>query len=151
MKGKKVIMSYKDTYNMDTVLNPVIAAWLKKFIEVKHSDKARLFGVPTGALAHHGLISEDRPIEDADKVWDEVLEKMLYAFDDNEPNITKYDFDFDFVPTSVDPEYGQCYTMQLKPGTEAENERYDRDMKEHEAKVKEGRELFFKFYDNLWW
>jgi hypothetical protein len=152
-KGKKPIASYKDTYDLPTVFDPIIAEGLRKFIEVKHGEKSGLFGVPTGALVLHGLVTE-KETEDlvyCDKVWDDVLNKIHYAFSDNGPNIREYDFDFDWIESGYVEGYGQTYTMKLKEGTEAENARYDTDMKKHEAKVKEGRELFYKFYDNLWW
>jgi hypothetical protein len=152
-KGKKPIASYKDTFCLKTALNPIIGEAVRKFIEVKNGNKSEWFGVPTGALLRHGLVSEKQSedLEYCDKVWDEVLEKISFAFNAKAPDISDYDFDYDYIPSGVDPEYGQCYTMQLREGTEAENERYDEDMKEYERKVKEGMELFCKFYDNLWW
>ncbi len=152
-KGKKPIASYRDTYDLTAVFDPIIAEGLRKFIEVKHGDKEKLFGFPTGALEWHGLITEEQSddLEYCNKIWDEVLNKIHYAFSDNEPKIRDYDFDYDWLESEYVEGYGQTYTMKLKEGTEAENERYDRDMKAHEAKVQEGRELFYKFYDNLWW
>ncbi len=152
-KGKKPIASYRDTYHLPTALNPIIAEAVRKFIEVKHGNKSEWFGVPTGSLMLHGLVTEKETegLTYCDKVWEEVLNKIHYAFSDNEPNIRDYDFDYDWLESEYVEGYGQTYTMKLKEGTEAENARYDQDMTAHEAKVKEGRELFFKFYDNLWW
>jgi len=153
-KGKKPIFTRKDTWHLPTVLNPVIAAGLKKFLEMKHGDKGEWFGVPVGMLLLHNIITSEQAedVSGCDVIWEDVLNKMIYAFDVPEPCISQYKFDYDWIPLpdSTD-EHGNAFTMKLQEGTESEKERYDQDLEEHNTKVKEGRDLFIKFYDSLWW
>ena len=161
MKGKKAIFNYKDTYCLDNVLNPVILGALKKFYEVKHSDKSHLFGIPYHNLIKHGhyALPEGSSIFDrthaqdseADAIWDEILLKMIYAFegDLNVPDWDDYDFDYNTVVDGEDPEYGKLY--RLESTNKDESSRYHDDMVQHNKRVKEGQELFGQFYDSLGW
>lgn len=151
MRGKKPIFSYKDTWDLETVLNPVIAAGLRKFYEVKHSPKSKWFGV-SGKVIHDYQVANGLDIrmdtskellEKVDQYWDEILLKMIYAFEDKEPEGVSYNFDWDVV---FDPKFRMVLT-----GDPKEKERYDKDCETHRQKVLEGRQLFIDYYDCLWW
>ena len=149
LKGKKPIFSYKDTWSLDHTLSPIISEGLKKFLEVKRSEKSEWFGVPGIAideyqkrnnLPRERFSATDEQLKEADKIWEEMLELMIYAFDAKEPDIGDYKFDFDFV----DGELKVVGSLEGKS-------RYDQDMKEHEQKVLEGQELFGRAFKHLWW
>jgi hypothetical protein len=146
-KGKKPIASYKDTWNLEQTLRPIIGAGIRKFLEVKQ-QKSEWFGVPCVFL------TDETPTgEEADKVWQEVLEKIDYAFNQPAPNMDDYDFEFNEM-TSKEVEVDGEIMYQLDPITvtnEEEYERYRKDEAEWEARCQEGYELFGKYFKNLWW
>ena len=146
MKGKKPIFNYKDTWSLDMVLSPIIAEGLKKFLEVKRSDKSDYFGIPGGVIEEYrkrnnlpedGWHHTNEDLAKADVLWEEILEEMIYAFEDKEPNPD----DFGYNITLKD---GQLVSTGDKEG-------FNKAMQEHEARVANGHELFGKFYKNLWW
>lgn len=135
MKGKKPIFSYKDTWSLDQVLGPLIAEGVKKFRGV---IKDRDYGGYPATL--------NGPEE-----WDDILGKIIFAFENKEPDISNYNFSFDFIPCDDEPdkELGKAYTLRCT--NDEERDRYDKDMKDHYEKVQEGLDLFSKMYHNLWW
>lgn len=151
LKGKKPIFSVKSTWNLENTLNPIIAAGLRKFYDVKHSPKGEWFGVPGKAIYSYQIANgldvkmdtSEELLSEVSKYWDEILLKMIYAFEDKEPEIMSYNFDWD---VSFDPEF----TMTLT-GDPKEKDRYDKDCEIHREKVLEGRKLFVEYYDCLWW
>lgn len=137
--------SYKDTWSLDCALNPIIAAGLKKFLEVKAEKD--MFGVP-------GVIANKYPegdIDEADKEWQEVLEKMLYAFDTPEPDIRAYDFKLDMQLIKDDTLPEGSRRCEFLCSNEEEYARYKADLAVHEEKVVEGHRLFGEYYRYLWW
>ena len=149
MKGKKPIFNRKDTWSLNDVLSPIIAEGLKKFLEVKRSEKGEWFGVPGGAIEEYqkrnelpidGWHADNETLKEADKVWEEILEKMIYAFENKEPNPDDYGYNIEFKDGKM-----------VITGNVLERKRYAKDVTIHENKVKEGHELFGKFYNNLWW
>ena len=133
LRGKKPIFNIKDTWSLDSTLSPIIAGALKKFKEVstmpKHKD---WFGTPSSLC--EGLTHEESTL-----LWAEIIDKMIYAFDSEEPEI----------PDGI-------YTMELfgkEVSKEVEDKREEFRQVEikHYNKVSEGLELFGKYYQNLWW
>lgn len=138
MKYGKVVFGEKDTFGLNYTLRPIIYAGLIKFKETleKRDKEGKVYGVP--------LFEVDQDIDEASKKWFETIEKMCYAFNENsEPDIVKYNIGFDFL---MDEGIG---TISVKD-QEAYNQ-YTKDIEIHEQKVKEGLELFAKYYDALWW
>lgn len=146
-KGKKPIASYKDTWNLEQTLRPIIGAAIRKFLEVKQQN-SDWFGVP-------GVFTTDETsnFEDAAKIWQEILEKMDYAFNQPAPNMDDYDFKFNKM-TSKEVEVHGEIMHRLGPITvtnEEELERYKKDEAEWKARCQEGYELFGKYFKHLWW
>lgn len=72
-------------------------------------------------------------------LWHSKIEKMIYAFEDIEPDICQYDFEFGPIEEN------------LPISNQAEYDRYRSDSDKHQQKVEEGRMLFAKHYSSLWW
>ena len=76
-KGKKPVVSRKDTYSLDRVLAPVIHAGLVKFVEVLRQREAEgyCYGVP--------LDFYNQETQEVDQeAWFKALDQMVYAFAD---------------------------------------------------------------------
>jgi len=135
------VASRKDTYSLDVALRPIIAAGLRKFIEVA-KDK----GVP-GVLCE-----DDTPFEESRLLWLNTLEKMLYAFESKEPDINDFDFDFEFITDNkvvASIQDDVPYTIEVVG--KQNYEKFRELEKEYEQRVQEGLDLFAKYYKNLWW
>lgn len=135
MKGKKVIFSYKDTWDMNSVISPVIYEGIKKFKEVNAKVD---FGSYPGQLENM-------------EEWEAILDKMLYAFAGKAPDISAYGFSF-----TPGPEHGKetdkdCRVWNMKIVNKPEHDRYDEDLKIHHEKVQVGLDLFAKYFQDLWW
>ena len=132
-------------------LNPIICAGLKKFKEVvQGSDYGGIPGVVIGDVVtdydmNEGLTGEQEEL--ALKAWMGSLDKMIYAFDDDsEPDMEDYDFTYDHIKATDQP-----LSIRLQCTNKAEEARYTEDMGVWREKVKEGRALFARYYDGLWW
>lgn len=135
MNRKGVQFSRRDTWCLFTSMKPVIAAGLKKFIEVTRDNEYE--GIPSM------VIDDKLSHEDNLKVWREMLDKMYYAFAVDEPDIMKYDFEFIWGD--------EGYDKLARVTNPDEYERYGRDEEEHFKRVQEGTELFGKYAQCLWW
>lgn len=139
-KGKWVA-SRRDVWDLDCTLSPIILAGLVKFKEtIVNSEYS---GVPSSFVEGTDVTDEDV------KEWHCVIDKMIYAFDNNNiPDIQDFKF-------KIEMEYGEkrgCSTqIFLKCDNEEEKERYYRALKEHHKNCEEGRMLFAKYYENLWY
>ena len=139
-KGKKVIVSYWDTYDLNHTLNPIICASLKKFLEVIKDEK--FSGVPSDVLKELGYESSnltDEQLHIGSQLWHSYIEKMIYTFEDQEPCISDYDFEFGPIEEN------------LPVSNQQEYDRYNRDLETHAKKVQKGLDLFAKYYKSLWW
>ena len=147
MKGNKPIFNYEDTFNLDMTFGPVIVAGLRKFQEVvRASDVA---GYPSDYEIKEPLKSEvDNPDGIAFEEWMRTIDQMIYAFEDNEPEIP----DNIIIMRDVGEKRedgSQEITIDI-----LDQEAYDKHMKEceiHEEKCTRGRELFCLRYKQLWW
>lgn len=141
--------SYRDTWNLDITLSPIILTALKKFKEVMDdTQKNSFFGVPV-ALCEN----PDRCIDEDWEKWCEIIDKMIYSFDEgNIPN--RKDYDFDLVEGEHHGEEhgeGEFIRFHMEPTNEKEWDRYMEDTELHAKALQEGRELFGKYFGNLWW
>ena len=137
MKGKKPIFSYKDTWDLTVVLNPIIAEGLIKFRDtLEHSEKNFIPCnlTPNAPKGWEGVHVYDEGDIDLKQEWLDTLDKMIYAFKNEEP-----EYEGDFIP------------MTLTPTDESLWEKYLEDMNRHSERVKEGLHLFAKHYHDLWW
>lgn len=154
MNRKGVQFSYNDTFSLDSTLNPIILSALKKFKEViTHPSRKDWVGVPSLVLGdlypeHQGNYS-DEELEAGSKLWLEIIDKMIYAFDiKNEPNLKDYAFEFNHLTQKR--EDGNV-SVNIKATNENEYSRYKVDEALYRTKVEEGLVLFGKYYQCLWW
>lgn len=139
-KGKWVC-SKRDVWSLDYTLSPIILATLFKFKE--ELLKSKFSGVPAD------FCIDDNCTYESFTAWHDTIDKMIYAFDEsNEPDRENYNFklNWETVPTERDG----FTQMSISCTNEAEQQRYIDDCSEHKEKCKLGRELFARYYDNLW-
>lgn len=151
LKGKLPIFNYKDTWSLDSTLSPIICEGLKKFLEVVTSEDT-CAGCPHIIFNENNLNSESE--EDFDKaleIWHNELRKMIFAFDEDaeKPDIGGYDFEIRFVDLGK-TEKGFTRT-RTEIDSQDEYDRYNKDIEDYEEKRREGLELTFKRWNNLWW
>ena len=144
------IASYRDTYSLDTALSPIIYAGLSKFYEVleKRNNEGGCLGVPSEYCANPDIAVTDQEVQD----WLDDIKKMMYAFENKEPDISDYNFSLDMVPVPGGVAKGNCsapYTIECD--NLEEKDRYNADLSIHEQKVQEGLNLFSLRYKSLWW
>ena len=139
-KGKWVV-SRKDVWDLDYTLSPIILAGLAKFKETVINSKYS--GVPSLFVKGEDVTDEEV------KEWHDAIDKMIYAFDkDNMPDIQDYNF-------KINLEHGEkangSTQIFLNCDNEEEKQRYYKDLEDHQKKCEEGRMLFAKYYENLWY
>lgn len=144
--------SYKDTFDFEYSLSPIIHAALVKFREQMDDE---WFGVPSKIIDYCGYTigetSEDELQICSDK-WKEIVDKMIYAFDkDSEPNIEAYNFEFVRNPDHGERTGESSSKWSMSPDNQSEYDRYREDEKLYWERKDEGLELFGKFYTCLWW
>ena len=139
MKYGKVVFGHKDVFELSYTLRPIIHAGLVKFKDtlVSREEKGAAFGVPIFEEIEGGHMEESL------KYWFEILDKMIYAFDEKTaPDIMKYDIGF---PKDI-------LDIGKVPVTNPEGlDKYWEDCLTHRQKVDEGLRLFAKHYEDLWW
>ena len=136
--------NYEDTFSLDYTLSPIILAALKKFREQLYRD---YFGFPSRLNADFQL-PEDSDLGPI--IWEGLIDHMIYAFDmDNEPKAEDYGYTVDLIRgEKLD---NGCTSVTFKVSSEEAKEAYYSAMKEYEDLCRKGRELFAKYYHNLWW
>jgi len=139
-KGKWVA-SRRDVWDLDYTLSPIILAGLVKFKET--ITNSQFSGVPSSFVKGPAITDEDV------KEWHNTIDSMIYAFDrGNMPNIKDYNF-------KINLEHGEkadgSTQIFLNCDNEEEKQRYYKDLEDHQKKCEEGRLLFAKYYENLWY
>jgi hypothetical protein len=139
-KGKWVA-SRRDVWDLDYTLSPIIYAGLVKFKETV--IKSKYSGVPSLFVKGENVTDEEV------KEWHSTIDSMIYAFDkDNMPDIQDYNF-------KINLEHGEkangSTQIFLNCDNEEEKQRYYKDLEDHQKKCEEGRMLFAKYYENLWY
>lgn len=136
--------NYKDTFSLDYTLSPIILAALKKFREQLYKD---YFGFPS-RLSTDFSLPEDSGLGPI--IWEGLIDHMIYAFDmDNEPKAEDYGYTVDLIRgEKLD---NGCTSVSFKVSSEEAKEAYYAAEKEYEDLCRKGRELFAKYYHNLWW
>ena len=139
-KGKWVA-SRRDVWDLDCTLSPIILAGIVKFKET--IIKSKYSGVPSLFVKGEDVTDEEV------KEWHNTIDKMIYAFDkDNMPYIQDYNF-------KINLEHGEkangSTQIFLNCDNEEEKQRYYKDLEDHQKKCEEGRMLFAKYYENLWY
>ena len=139
-KGKWVA-SRRDVWDLDCTLSPIILAGIVKFKET--IIKSKYSGVPSLFVKGQDVTDEEV------KEWHNTIDKMIYAFDkDNMPDIQDYNF-------KINLEHGEkangSTQIFLNCDNEEEKQRYYKDLEDYQERCKEGRMLFAKYYENLWY
>lgn len=148
-KGKW-IASYRDTWSLDHTLSPIIYAGLSKFHEVleKRNKEGGCLGVPSEYCANPDVDVTDQEVQN----WLDDIKKMMYAFENKEPDMRDYSFSLEMVPVPGGIAKDGCsvpYTIECD--NQEEKARYYADMDAHEKRVQEGLNLFANKYKSLWW
>lgn len=132
-----------DTWSMDHTLALIILPMLKQLKETKQ-------GSPGSMLAFQQTSNQDQLTFDfygkeddaaweaGHKEWDQIMTKMIWSFQ----QIVDNNWEEQYCKKS--PEFDEDFNL-IKRGE------YDWDgMNKHEEKIKEGCELFGKYFRNLW-
>jgi hypothetical protein len=134
--------SYKDTFSLDTTLSPIIYAGLQKFHDVleQRYKEDKCIGIPIPYCS-----DPEAPLPDEEvQAWLDDIKKMMYAFENKEPDMSLYDFKM-----FRQNESGIGYSLGCT--NEEEKARYYADCDEHERLVQEGLNIFSLRYGSLWW
>ena len=145
--------SYRDTFSLDTTLSPIIYAGLSRFHDVleQKNREGKCIGIPSAYCSD----CETGPTDIDVQNWLDDIKKMMYAFENKEPDMSLYDFKLTMVPVecnlakSYEGKFGKSYTIECD--NLEEKARYRADCDEHERLVQEGLDLFAKRWKSLWW
>lgn len=140
---------YKDTFSLDYTLSPIIYAGLSRFHEVlsKRNKEGSCIGIPNEYMKDESEWVTDSDVQD----WLDDIKKMMYAFENKEPEMKDYNFSLSMVPVEGGVAKEGCsvpYTIECD--NEGEKARYYADMDVHEKRVQEGLNLFGQKYKSLW-
>lgn len=166
------VASYRDTYSLDTTLSPIIYAGLSKFHDVleQKNREGKCLGIPNEYMKNEADWVTDSDVQD----WLDDIKKMMYAFENKEPDISLYGFKLRLEQEAdaresicssaealhavgaVDDEFladigevARDYTIECD--NLEEKARYRADCEEHERLVQEGLDLFSQKFKSLWW
>ena len=140
-KGKWVA-SRRDVWDLDYTLSPIIFVGLVKFKETIVNSQ---FSVVPSSFVKGSAITDEDVAE-----WHSVIDKMVYAFDKtNVPDIR--DFKFKIEMDRGEKKANGFTQIFLNCDNEVEKKRYYEALEEHHKKCEEGRMLFAKYYENLWY
>ena len=153
-KGKWVA-SNRDTWSVDSTLNKIIYAYIKKLYD--GLSKSECHGVPMVYVDRQAAIDglEDGcegDVSKADALRFKDLEELLWVFGTEEPDISDYDFHMEIVRGEPN-ERGNTPITILTTGVngEAEKERYHNDCVAYDKRKKKGYILFGEIYNTLDW
>lgn len=132
---KKLVFSAIETVDFSS-LGDVIHTWLVQFkagyIACEH------YSVPTELADEHGEKAQEKYIE--------ILDKMIYAFADDEP-VYAGEITMDVNESSLS---GITRRSWPKVSDQDAWDRYIVESMEHDFKVQEGVALFGKYFRSLW-
>jgi len=134
--GKKAIFSRKDMWNLDSTLNPIIAEGLKKFREVM-SDPS------TKGAGHPGDIPDMEG-------WLNIIDEMIFAFEHPDPPHVPDNIEFEHRYIG-EPDENGFQEVIIDVNDEVAYAEHQSLCDEHTERVREGRKLFVKYYESLWW
>jgi hypothetical protein len=126
-----------DTWGMDHTLAQIILPMLKQLKATKH-------GVPS-EFVHGKDGCTEIPFEEAEKKWDEVMDQMIWSFE----QILDEDNDAQFFTDDPDAPVDQTFKSILRENYVPQ--RYDAQAhQKHNKKIQKGLELFGKHFRSLW-
>lgn len=147
MRGKKPIFGYRDTWNLNDVLIPIIVEGIRKFRAVEHEYK----GVPQTIMndVYGSAFSHtNEQVEYAAEVWNKKLDFIVEALTAPEPDYTK-----GFTPG---PNHGErteegYVTWERFPTDPDAWEQYKRECEVHARNKRLALEYVGKYMLDLWW
>ena len=159
-----VEIEHFDTWSLDHTLALIILPALIQLKEAKHGVPSEF--AETGGEDYQDQRSFDFYKEDNDwafeqrcKQWDEVLDKMIWSFE----QLVKDDYSDQYHHGKIDMDWvktDKTYPNPITGKMEATYQMVDKNPDEHwydsvghqlhEARVQEGLELFGKYYRSLW-
>lgn len=152
IEDEKVVFNYDDTYSLDHVLSPIIAEGLKKFVEVLREKEADpendSFGIPGELMKREAGKYTNEELSEASKEWFAIIEKMIYAFEVDEPDME--DGVMELVASDDADENGN-FSMKVEVLDQEAYDKHYAEVELHSECVKEGLQLFAKHYNDLWW
>ncbi len=151
-KYGKVVFGHKDTYSAEPVLSDIVADWLQKFRDTLYENQDKdCIGCPHRILVDY-LVDKSGYTNDEVKAglnkWLELIDEMIYAFRNVEPDYTGGWIEGE--GHGEETEEGM-FQWRILPKDEQAYKAYQDECDKHYQQVKHGRELFAKYYDDLWW
>lgn len=145
---------FDDAWNLDGTLAPIILAGLLKFKEMKRHGVSSKFLFD---LAEQGVIGQpdenscfsDEDLEKGSIEWEKTLDKMIFAFDENN-DVDKKEFDFEIDIVEGEKLENGTISSDIQVSNEAEWARYREESKTYKERQQEGFELFGRYYSCLW-
>ena len=146
----KWVASYRDTFSLDSTLSPIIYAGLSRFHSVleQKNREGKCLGIPSEYCANPDVDVTDIEVQN----WLDDIKKMMYAFENKEPDMSLYYFKRTMTPAPGGVAKDGCsvaYTIECD--NLQEKARYYADCDEHERLVQEGLDLFSQKFKSLWW
>jgi len=147
-KGKW-IASNRDTWSVDSTLNKIVYAYIKKLYD--GLSKSECHGVPMMYVQRQAEIdgldcSWNGDVDKADALRMKDLEELLWVFGTEEPDISAYDFDY---PNWLNDTDGGG--IDFTCSNVAERDRYHNDCVAYDERKKKGYILFGQIYSTLDW
>lgn len=148
------VASYKDAWNLNGTLSPIILSGLKRF---KNLERMGVSNTLLESLEKEGKIVKpkdaghhsEESLEIASAEWEKILDKMIYSFESNdEPKSTDYDFEIKTNSSHVNLK-GMIETEFEIINEDAHN-KYTNDLIKYRNEKNIGYELFGKYYSCLW-
>lgn len=141
--------SYKDTWSLDSVLDPIITAALIKFKEVITSkERGPWAGLPSAYVTWEGDREDDTVFDRQLSVWHNDIDKMIYAFSAEEPDYTG---GWEAGPNHGDVDSRGYRRHNMLPKDQKAYDGVRKAEKIHHEAVVKGRALFAEHYNSLWW
>lgn len=155
-------VSRRDTYSLDSVLAPIIAAGLKRFKEVVddpdsvvgHPSRLKFEDVPE--YVYRNIEGEHEQLCHS---WSWVIGEMLFAFEAEEPDQFNSMSDVYFgymrgVKIIETPLDNGCFEIRFPEKTmEQKNIQWKYDWEDLVIRIRRerGLNLFAKYFTDLWW
>lgn len=154
----KIRIDKYDTWNMDATLAGIVLPMLKQLHKEKHgAPNVDDNDVPEHLQSKFGIKKDEYDVDSLHfKRWDWVMEEMIWAFEQLQPDVDWtsqfYSGVADYVTEEVDaPDspYGpKLYRMVEGPN---HTQTFDAEgFKKHDERIAQGLRLFGKYYRSLW-
>lgn len=162
MRGKKPIISYKDTWNLDqSVFIPVIVEALKKYRSIESDFKGTpatflkrtkrpgcAFNDNTPEFKERCLDNEPDDLGYIDhERWNKTIDFIIESLEAKEP---EYEGEIDMTFDEADPETGLS-KVNLKVSDEELWDKYKKETERWERNRRRAVELFAVYFFDFWW